>query len=171
MPHVTETMALKDPFLDRRRKLLPCQREMVVYWYKVQGAGIRAIARMFKVDRRLIQFILFPERHKRNLSLRQDRGGSKIYYDRVEHNEAAKVHRQHKYKALKDTQRPRPIMEKPVQVHFECVCGRNVVDTEMYPIMYKDFRKAGIVRRKDKSTGKLFLTMHIKSEHCNCYDD
>lgn len=101
MPHVTEKMSLKDPFLNRRRKLLPCQREMVVYWYKVQGASINSIAKMFRVNKRLIQFILFPERLKKNLSDRQDRGGSTIYYDREKHNEAMRDHRNYKYKTLK----------------------------------------------------------------------
>lgn len=101
MPYTTEKLALKDPFLDRRRKLLPCQKEMVVYWYKVQGASINSIAKMFRVNKRLIQFILFPERHKKNLSDRQDRGGSKIYYDREEHNQAMKDHRAYKHKVLK----------------------------------------------------------------------
>jgi len=81
--------------VDRRVKLLPCQKEMVGYWYK-QGLAIRAIARMFKVDKRLIQFILFPERQKKNLSDRADRGGSKAYYNREKHTKAMREHRQHK---------------------------------------------------------------------------
>jgi hypothetical protein len=36
------------------------------------------------------------------VSLRQDRGGSKIYYNRQEHNEAMKGHRTYKHKTLKD---------------------------------------------------------------------
>jgi transposase len=102
MPYTTEKSALKDPFLDRRCKLIPCQKEMVVYWYKVQGSSINSIAKMFRVNKRLIQFILFPERQKKNVSLRQDRGGSKIYYNRQEHNEAMKGHRTYKHKTLKD---------------------------------------------------------------------
>lgn len=101
MPHKTETLALKDPFLDRRTKLLPCQKEMVVYWYKVQGASINSIARMFRVNKRLIQFILFPERLKKNKELRADRGGEAQYYVREEHNAAMKEHRQYKHKTLK----------------------------------------------------------------------
>lgn len=101
MPHVTENDRLNDPFLDRRTRLLPCQKEMVVYWYKVMGASINSIAKMFKVHKRSIQFILFPERKKRNIELRHDRGGSSIYYDREEHNAAIKDYRDHKYKALK----------------------------------------------------------------------
>jgi len=101
MPYITDKKALKDPFLDRRNKLLPCQREMVVYWHKIIGASINNIAKTFHVNKRLIQFILFPERLKKNKELRADRGGSKIYYDRQEHNAAMRDHRRYKYKTLK----------------------------------------------------------------------
>lgn len=101
MPYITDNDKLGDAFLDRRTKMLPCQKEMAVYWYKVMGASIHSIAKMFKVNKRLIQFILFPERKKKNAELRQDRGGSKIYYDRDKHNEAMNDHRKYKYNTLK----------------------------------------------------------------------
>jgi hypothetical protein len=96
MPYRREKIALNDPFLDRRRKLLPCQEEMVHYWYKVLGVSINKISRDFKVNKRLIQFILFPERKKKNVELRNARGGSQIYYNREEHNAAVKSLRQYK---------------------------------------------------------------------------
>jgi hypothetical protein len=65
----------------------------------------------------------------------------------------------------------RPITNKAVQTHWECVCGRNVVDTEYYPIRWADLSKAGIVRRRDRSTGKPFLLERQKSTECHCYDD
>lgn len=102
MPYKTDNQALKDPFLSRRVKLLPCQKEMVGYWYKVMGASINGIAKMFRVNKRTIQFILFPERLKKNKELRNDRGGSKIYYDKEYHKEQMKVHRRYKYDTLKD---------------------------------------------------------------------
>jgi transposase len=78
---------------------------MVVYWYKVMGMSITKIAKMFRVNKRLIQFILFPERQKKNLELRADRGGSTIYYDREYHNQAANEHRAYKYKTLKEIEK------------------------------------------------------------------
>lgn len=101
MPWKTDKEYLKDPFLDRRTRLLPCQKEMVVYWYKVMGASIHSIAKMFKVNKRLIQFVLFPERQKRNVELRQDRGGTMIYYDKQYNNEKQLEHRKYKHKVLK----------------------------------------------------------------------
>ena len=52
---------------------------MVKYWYE-PGTGINALARMFKVNKRLIQFILFPERKQKNLEDRRARGGWEQYY-------------------------------------------------------------------------------------------
>lgn len=63
----------------------------------------------------------------------------------------------------------RAITNKSVQIHFQCVCGRGAVDHETFPIKWKDFSKAGIVRRVDKSTGKPFLLQRLKSETCYCY--
>ena len=61
-----------------------------------KGIAIREIARSYSVDHRLIQFILFPERHKRNIELRKERGGSKIYYNKDKCREVMRRHRAHK---------------------------------------------------------------------------
>lgn len=73
---------------------------MVLHWYKA-GTSIRALAKMFKVDRRLIQFMIFPERKQKNLEDRQARGGWEQYYNREEHTAAIREHRRYKYKTLK----------------------------------------------------------------------
>lgn len=100
MPYRINKIAINDPFLDRRTKLIPCQREMVHWWFK-NGLSINKIAQTFKVSKRLVQFELFPERKVKNLSDRQDRGGSAIYYKGGE--EWAKTmqnHRKYKNKIL-----------------------------------------------------------------------
>lgn len=79
MPSKTDVIAISDPFMDRRIKLIPCQREMVHWWYK-QGTSINKIAKIFGVNKRLIQFELFPERKQKNIQDRQDRGGTMVYY-------------------------------------------------------------------------------------------
>jgi len=101
MPYKTDTLALKCPFLDRRTKLLPCQREMVLYWFNA-GNSINAIARLFKVNKRLIQFTIYPERKAANLQARQARGGTKQYYNKDQHNKAINEHRKYKHEILKD---------------------------------------------------------------------
>ncbi len=99
MPFVTDATKLDSPFLDRRCKLLPCQKEMIHWWY-AHGVGIRALARMFHVDKRLIQFELFPERKKKNIEDRRDRGGSAVYYNKERSTKAIRDHRRYKYDIL-----------------------------------------------------------------------
>jgi hypothetical protein len=95
MPRKTDNIKIDDPFLKRSAKLLPCQKEMMHYWYAT-GASINSIARMFKVNKRLVQFELFPERKKRNIELRHERGGSMIYYKKEKQTKAIREHRNYK---------------------------------------------------------------------------
>lgn len=69
----------------------------------VEGVSIRALSRIFKVDRRLIQFVLFPEREAHNKKLRKAKGGSAQYYDKDKHAAAMRKHRKYKYNTLKNT--------------------------------------------------------------------
>lgn len=103
MPFKTDKLKLADPFLKRSAKLLPCQREMI-HWHYARGVSINALARLFKVNKRLIQFELFPERAKKNVENRKARGGSKIYYVREKHTKAIREHRQYKRKTLNHEQ-------------------------------------------------------------------
>jgi hypothetical protein len=100
MPYKTDTQRLGDPFLNRRIKLLPCQKEMIHYWRNNMNAGINELARMFHVNKRSIQFILYPERQKRNVELRKQRGGWKEYSDKEYHKEKMKDHRRYKHEVL-----------------------------------------------------------------------
>lgn len=102
MPSKTDLLPLNDPFFKKSVKLLPCQKEMVKYWFD-KGASITQIAKDFKVSKRLIQFIIYPERHKKNLENRLQRGGSIIYYVKEKHTKAIREHRQYKKQILNDT--------------------------------------------------------------------
>ena len=97
----TEKIKIDCPFLDRRAKLLPCQKEMIFVWYS-KGLAIRAIARMFNVDRRLIDFILFPEKLQANKLKRQQNGGSKQYYDKEYNTIKKREYRRRKNSTFKD---------------------------------------------------------------------
>lgn len=102
MPYKFETdkIKLNSPFLDRRFKLLPCQKEMVLYWTK-QGLSQRKIAKMFKVSRRLITFIQDPKKKEKDLENRQNRGGSRQYYKGgKEWATTIREHRRYKKKVL-----------------------------------------------------------------------
>lgn len=103
MPYKTEKQRLDSEFLDKRVKLLPCQKEMVLYWTE-RGLSQRSIAKMFRVSRRLITFIQDPKKKERDLQNRKERGGSKIYYKGGEDwNLTMKKHRKRKHNILKQT--------------------------------------------------------------------
>jgi len=78
---------------DRRRKLTDEERETIKTLYKM-GYSIRTIARMFKdkCTRRNIQFILFPERLKRQYEYKRERNWD---YDRERQKIAMRKYRQH----------------------------------------------------------------------------
>lgn len=103
MPRKTDSIAIKDPFLERRIKLLPCQKEMVIWWRENKGLSQRELARLFKVSRRTIIFVLDPQKLIENKKRREERGGSKQYYDKVKNKEAIKEHRDYKKQILNET--------------------------------------------------------------------
>lgn len=94
MPRKSEKINIAGSKYDRRIKLTEEDKDRI---RSLKGTmSINAIAREYQVDKRTIQFILFPERLQRNIQLRQERGGSKLYYDKYKHREAIKEHRQYK---------------------------------------------------------------------------
>ena len=99
MPYKTDLLKFDSPFLDKRIKLLPCQKERMII-LSGYGHSQRQLAKIFSVSRRSVQFILDPDKLKRNLEARDERGGSKAYYDRLTHNEYIKQHRRRKHKIL-----------------------------------------------------------------------
>lgn len=101
MPRKTDSIKLGDAFLKRSAKLLPCQKEMVVWWHTNRGLSQRQLATLFHVSRGTIRFILDPDKLKRNLEARTARGGSKIYYDKSKHSAAIKEHRNYKKQLFK----------------------------------------------------------------------
>jgi|TARA_R110000772_G_scaffold68118_2_gene150881 transposase len=83
---------------DRRVKLTLDQRAEIK---KIYGTlSQRKIAADYGVSRRTIQFIGDPEKHEENKRRREERGGSKIYYDKDRHNEAIKNLRGYKKELL-----------------------------------------------------------------------
>ena len=95
MPRKTDKIPIDNKFLDRRTKMLPCQKERAKQLHE-EGSSINSIARMFKVNKRTIQFLLFPERLKKNIADRELRGGWKQYYDKEKHSKDIKEHRLYK---------------------------------------------------------------------------
>jgi transposase len=102
MPYKTDKISINDSFLKRSVKLLPCQKERIVY-YSGLGMSQRKLASMFNVSRRLIQFILDPKKVEDNLERRRQRGGTKIYYNKEKNTITVREHRKYKYQLLKST--------------------------------------------------------------------
>jgi transposase len=103
MPYKTDKIKIDCPFFDKRTKLLPCQRERMVYLYKL-GYSQRKLASIFNVSRRLVQFVTCPEKKAKDLQNRRDRGGSMVYYKGGEHwAETMRRHRRSKYELLSKT--------------------------------------------------------------------
>ena len=87
---------IANSLLDKRVKLQPEQKAEIVLLYKTGDISINQLARNYQVSKRLIHFILFPERHKLNLELRAERGGSKQYYDTEKNTIKQREHRKYK---------------------------------------------------------------------------
>jgi hypothetical protein len=96
MPYKSEKIKIEKTEHDKRVKLSDEQRQEIKE--NKLGLSLSKLAEMYGVSKRLIQFILDPEKQKRNLELREERGGSKIYYDKEKHNESVKKHRRYKQK-------------------------------------------------------------------------
>ena len=102
MPRKTDTISIDCPFFDRRVKLLPCQKERMVYLHKL-GYSQRKLASLFQVSRRLVQFTTDPQKKVKDLANRRDRGGTMVYYKGgKEWSETMKVHRNHKNQLFKN---------------------------------------------------------------------
>ena len=80
---------------DRRVVLTPEIKEEIIIRHK-SGESIRSMSRMLGIDRRTIDFFLFPEKAEQNKQRRIERGGSKIYYNKQYNNQKVKEYRQYK---------------------------------------------------------------------------
>jgi hypothetical protein len=105
MKKYKELLAIKLPEeLDRRRKIPTSEHSYIRERHK-NGEGIRELARFYNVDKRLIQFIVYPERYALNKKYYKDREQAKKTYSRVKGEEWARTqreHRRYKVKALKE---------------------------------------------------------------------
>lgn len=82
---------------DKRKKLTEDDKKMIKYFYE-QGQSINSLARRYNVNKRTVQFLLFPERLEHNKELRRQRLllDPQRYYDKDEHNKAMRDLRKRK---------------------------------------------------------------------------
>lgn len=95
MPYKSEKIIkLAGTSKDRRRKLTDKQKDEIA---ALKGTiSQRECAKRYGVSRRTIQFLWDPDKHKRNLQCRQERGGSKQYYNKEKQKQYMKRHRHYK---------------------------------------------------------------------------
>lgn len=66
------------------------------------GHSLRQLAKVFRVDKRTVQFVCDPEKLEACKDARARRGGSKRYYDIRKNTMAQRDHRKHKEKVFRD---------------------------------------------------------------------
>lgn len=99
IPHKSDSIPINNKEHDNRVKLTDIDHEKIRKEYTTGNTSQRILAKKYNVSRRLIQFILDPEKAnvaKKQFAKRQQDGR---YYDRKTHNAYTKKHRDHK-KAL-----------------------------------------------------------------------
>ena len=67
-----------------------------------EGMSLRQLAKVFKVDKRTVQFVCDPEKLEASQAARERRGGSKRYYRTDRNTKAMREHREHKKKVFSD---------------------------------------------------------------------
>lgn len=102
MPYKSEKIIIQGTNLDRRRRLTDSDKIEVKKMYASGNYSYNKIARFYKVSKRLINFIVKPELHAKNLEARRARGGSKIYYDKNKNTIAVRKWRNYKQKLYKE---------------------------------------------------------------------
>ena len=102
MPYKSEKIKIDGTKLDRRRKLTEDQKDYIRWLREEEGLSQRKLAAMFGVSRRLITFILDPEKEKKNkVRAKQLRQEGRYKYTNEQWAETMKEHRRYKEKLHK----------------------------------------------------------------------
>jgi hypothetical protein len=96
MPFKFDKIPINNPKHDKRVKLTDEDRENIREDYKTGTISQRGLAKKYGVSRRLIQFILNPEKQEKAREQFLERQKDGRYYDREKHNEHMKKYREHK---------------------------------------------------------------------------
>lgn len=92
------------PKYDRRVKLTPEDKEQIRRLYAQGGFSMRQLAGKFQVSKRLIQFVIYPERlAKLHAQVKLEKRWLK-YYDREKHNNSVKSLRRYKRELINTNQ-------------------------------------------------------------------
>ena len=103
MPYKSEKIKIEGTKLDRRRKLTEDQKEYIRWLREEEGLSQRKLAAMFGVSRRLITFILDPEKEKKNKErIKRLKQEGRYKYSKEQWAEVMREHRRYKEKLHKD---------------------------------------------------------------------
>lgn len=102
MPYTSEKIKIQQTEHDRRIKLTDQQKEEIKKKWVTGLATKRGLARDYGVSPRAIDFLLNPDKLEQNKKLRQERGGTKIYYNKEKHRESMKKTRRYKHELYKE---------------------------------------------------------------------
>lgn len=103
MPYKSEKIKIAGTSHDRRRKLTEDQKDYIRWLREEKGLSQRQLAAMFGVSRRLITFILDPEKEKRSKAIqKQHKQEGRYKYTKEEWAEVMREHRHYKEKLHKD---------------------------------------------------------------------
>lgn len=103
MPYKSEKIKIEGTKLDRRRKLTEDQKDYIRWLREEEGLSQRQLAAMFGVSRRLITFILDPEKEKKNKErIKRLKQEGRYKYSKEQWAETMKEHRRYKEKLHKD---------------------------------------------------------------------
>lgn len=96
MPRISDTVPIKNKSLDKRVKLNDDQRKAIKEEYEKGDTSYNKLAKKYGVSKRLVQFIVCPE--KKLIAQKQfsDRQKDGRYYDKEKHKEYVKKHRNYK---------------------------------------------------------------------------
>lgn len=87
---------------DRRRKLTDADKEEIMRRFKEEGAGIRALARAYNVNKGLISFIVNPEQRAKQIEgAKRRRAEGRYKPTREQRTLIMREHRAHKVAVLK----------------------------------------------------------------------
>lgn len=101
MGYKIERVKIPTKMLDRRVKLLDCQRERIGQMYD-NGISIKILARMFGVSRRLISFIAIPGEKAKARKLYVERSKDGRYKDPQKNRRSREDTRMYKETLFKD---------------------------------------------------------------------
>lgn len=96
MPYKSEKIKIEGTSHDRRIKLTPEQRIEIRRSHEILGTSYNALARMYGVSKRLIQFVCCPEKEEAARQRFRELRADGRYYHKEKNTEAVRDWRRHK---------------------------------------------------------------------------